>query len=159
MDNVEIKYAKWSDRLALDIALILLDSGVTLEEVAEKHRLTVKDIDKFKNDPIFIHQVDTYKDKITAGGITFKLRAEAQAVELLDTAWQLIHSADTSAAVKADLIKSTVKWAGYEPKPDQAVADIGAGSGVRITINLGGPDDTKTIIDQAPIIEHEEPNV
>jgi hypothetical protein len=36
--------------------------------------------------------------------------------------------------VKADLIKSTVKWGGLEPKGD--VATDGSG-GIRITINLG----------------------
>jgi hypothetical protein len=56
----------------------------------------------------------------------------------------LIHDPAVSPAVKADLIKSTVKWAGLEPKNDVAVD--GGGGGVKITINLGAdPRDARTI--------------
>jgi hypothetical protein len=67
---------------------------------------------------------------------------------LLKTSWVLIHSPDVSAAVKADLIKSTVKWAGLEPKNDIS-AENGSG-GVRITINLGGQESG-----QATVVESE----
>ena len=47
-------------------------------------------------------------------------------------------------AVKADLIKSTVKWGGLEPKVE--VGNEGGTGGVRITINLGNsPQDARTI--------------
>ena len=57
----------------------------------------------------------------------------------------LIHDPGVSAAVKADLIKSTVKWAGLEPKGD-IQTDNSAG-GVRITINLGGKDHEMQVIE------------
>ena len=63
-----------------------------------------------------------------------------------------IHSPDVSAAVKADLIKSTVKWGGLEPKND---AEATAGGGVKITINLGQPVEYE--VDTTPVIEHDEP--
>ncbi len=50
--------------------------------------------------------------------------------------------------MKADLIKSTVKWSGLEPKGDVS-AENGAG-GVRITINLGGQE-----LGQATVVESE----
>ena len=53
-----------------------------------------------------------------------------------------------SAAVKADLIKSTVKWGGLEPKND-VLAEGGSG-GVKITINLGDQEHRATIIDAEP---------
>jgi hypothetical protein len=68
--------------------------------------------------------------------MTFRLKARAQAEELLTTSWTLIHSSDVSAAVKADLIKSTVKWGGLEPQKDFSGVD-NQGGGVSITINLG----------------------
>jgi hypothetical protein len=81
--------------------------------------------------------------------MTFKLKARAQAEELLTTSWTLIHSPDVSAAVKADLIKSTVKWGGLEPKNE--VNAEGASGGVKITINLGGQDFPATVVDHEPI--------
>ena len=79
---------------------------------------------------------------------TIKVKARAQAEELLTTSWTLIHSPDVSAAVKADLIKSTVKWGGLEPKND-VLAEGGSG-GVKITINLGDQEHRATIIDAEP---------
>jgi hypothetical protein len=90
--------------------------------------------------------------------MTFKLKARAQAEELLTTSWMLIHDSAVSPAVKADLIKSTVKWAGLEPKGE--VTNEGNGGGVRININLGGQqhavqiiDDQSEVMDATPI-EH-----
>jgi len=98
---------------------------------------------------VFLKQVNSYRDDIKEKGMTFKLKARAQAEELLTTSWTLIHSPEVSPAVKADLIKSTVKWGGLEPKNDTAVE--GAGGGVKITINLGGQEHiATTVIDQEP---------
>jgi len=70
----------------------------------------------------------------------------------------LIHDPAVSPAVKADLIKSTVKWAGLEPKGD--VQAEGAGGGVKITINLGGQTHEAQVIEQeatdVTTIEHSE---
>jgi len=140
-----LKHTKWSDRFAFDTALMLEGSGETLDEVKDRHNITAEDILTFNKDPIFLKKVTSYRDEIKEKGMTFKLKARAQAEELLTTSWSLIHSPDTSAAVKADLIKSTVKWGGLEPKGD--VTTEGAGGGVKITINLGGQEHPATVID------------
>ena len=97
---------------------------------------------------MFLKKVESYRNDIRDKGMTFKVKARAQAEELLTTSWTLIHSPDVSAAVKADLIKSTVKWGGLEPKND--VVAEGAGGGVKITINLGGQEHAATVIDAEP---------
>ena len=125
----------WSDRLTLDIALMLEGSGETMQEVITRHGLQSSDILSFSKDPVFNERVVRYREDVKKNGLTFKLKARAQAEELLNTSWLLIHSPDTSPAVKADLIKSTVKWAGLEPKNQDG--DQGGGGGVSITINLG----------------------
>ena len=145
MDTIPLKHTKWSDRFAFDTALMLEGSGETLDEVKDRHNITAEDILTFNKDPIFLKKVTSYRDEIKEKGMTFKLKARAQAEELLTTSWSLIHSPDTSAVVKADLIKSTVKWGGLEPKGD--VTTEGAGGGVKITINLGGQEHPATVID------------
>ena len=68
----------------------------------------------------------------------------------------LIHDPGVSAAVKADLIKSTVKWAGLEPKSNENDGSAGAG-GVKITINLGGQQVETAIIEhQTPELEEKD---
>lgn len=97
--------------------------------------------------------MEHYRAEVRDKGLTFKLKARAQAEELLTTSWLLIHDPAVSPAVKADLIKSTVKWAGLEPK-NEVTADTGGG-GVRITINLGNDTkDVRTI--EATTVENED---
>jgi hypothetical protein len=144
MDNLPLNHTKWNDRLAFDVALTLEGSGETLQEVVTRHNISVNDILTFNADPVFLKKVEGYRNDVREKGLTFKIKARAQAEELLITSWLLIHDPAVSPAVKADLIKSTVKWAGLEPKNDVAVD--GGGGGVKITINLGAdPRDARTI--------------
>ena len=153
MDNLPLNHTKWNDRLAFDVALTLEGSGESLQEILTRHSLNASDMLVFNQDPVFLKKVEHYRGEVRDKGLTFKLKARAQAEELLTTSWLLIHDPAVSPAVKADLIKSTVKWAGLEPK-DTAVADSGTG-GVKITINLGpNPNDARTI--EAPTYEVED---
>jgi hypothetical protein len=155
MDNSPLAHTKWSDRLAFDIALRLEGSGEDLNEIIQRHRINASDLFTFNTDPIFLKKVESYRNDIRDKGMTFRLKARAQAEELLTTSWLLIHSPDVSPAVKADLIKSTVKWGGLEPKND--VAETGGGNSVRITINLGGQELPMNVIDHEPVaIDHDE---
>lgn len=149
MDTLPLKHTKWSNRLAFDVALLLEKSGETLDEVIERHSITASDMLVFNEDPIFRMKVDDYREEVREKGITFRLKARAQAEELLTTSWQLIHSPEVSPAVKADLIKSTVKWGNLEPKNN--VAEVDAGGGVKVTINLGSISQPH----EATVIEHD----
>jgi hypothetical protein len=129
----------WNDRLAFDVALMLEGSSETLADIATRHKVTATDLQRFQQDKTFTRQVDSYREEIRDKGLTFRVKARAQAEELLTTSWLLIHNDEVSPAVKADLIKSTVKWAGLEVKGTE---DSGAGgAGVSITINLGDKND------------------
>ena len=136
---------KWNDRLAFELALLLEGSGETVNEVLERNNFDVMQLAKFKQDKVFLRKVEHYRGEVREKGMTFKLKARAQAEELLSTSWMLIHDPVVSPSVKADLIKSTVKWAGLEPK--QEVATEGGAGGVTITINLGGKDLEANVID------------
>tara|TARA_Y100001973_G_C5056200_1_gene260311 strand:+ start:117 stop:608 length:492 start_codon:yes stop_codon:yes gene_type:complete len=148
MDTLAIKHTKWSDRLAFDVALLLEGSGESLDEVKDRHGIHADDLVKFNKDKVFLKKVESYRSDIREKGMTFKVKARAQAEELLTTSWTLIHSPDVAASVKADLIKSTVRWGGLEPKND--VIAEGAGGGVKITINLGDQEHRATVIDAEP---------
>ena len=148
MDTLPLKHTKWSDRLAFDVALMLEGSWESMDEVKDRHKIQAEDLITFNKVQVFLKKVESYRNDIRDKGMTFKVKARAQAEELLTTSWTLIHSPDVSAAVKADLIKSTVKWGGLEPKND--VVAEGAGGGVKITINLGGQEHAATVIDAEP---------
>jgi hypothetical protein len=129
-------YTRWSDRLAFDVALALEGSGESMNAIQRQHHVSSSDIIAFSKDPVFTKRVEHYRQEVREKGMTFRLKARAQAEELLTTSWVLIHDPGVSPAVKADLIKSTVKWAGLESRPDED--PVGAGGGVKININFGG---------------------
>jgi hypothetical protein len=153
MDTLPLKHTKWSDRLAFDVALMLEGSGESLDEVRTRHNISADDIIIFNKDKVFLKKVESYRTEIKEKGMTFKLKARAQAEELLTTSWTLIHSPETSAAVKADLIKSTVKWGGLETSNKEQEETSG---GVKITINLGGQEHTTRVIDAGESTEESQ---
>ena len=128
MDLSTVSPTKWTNRLAFDIALRLEGSGEDLDEIVTRHQIVAGDLLVFNKDPVFLRKVSDFRDEIRDKGVTFRLKARTQAEELLKTSWMLIHDPVVSPAVKADLIKSTVKWAGLEPKND--VGDGAAAGGV-----------------------------
>ena len=127
---------KWSDRFAFDLALLLEGSGEKLDELLDRHELGASDLLMFKKDATFLKKVEAYREEVRTKGLTFRVKARAQAEELLKTSWILIHDPVVSPAVKADLIKSTVKWAGLDTAP--AGESGNTSGGVTISINLGG---------------------
>lgn len=153
MDLSPFNYTKWSDRLAFDMALLLEGSGEEMGEMLTRHRISQDDMLVFSKDPVFLKKVEHYREEVREKGLTFRMKARAQAEELLVTSWTLIHSPDVSAAVKADLIKQTVKWGGLEPKNE---TEVTAGGGVRITINLNQPAEAEAYEYDQNVIEHEE---
>ena len=135
MDTLPLHYHAWSDRLAMDIALTLEGSGETLIEVLQRHHITMKDLARYNADPMFLKKVEHLREDVRERGMTFRLKAKAQAEELLTTTWTLIHAPDVSAAVKMKGIENVVRWAELEPKKDSVVENGGTG-GVTIQINI-----------------------
>lgn len=149
MDSLPLHLTKWTDRLAFDVALCLEGSGETLDEIKDRHKISANDLLVFNGDKVFLKRVEAYRDEVREKGLTFKLKARAQAEELLTTSYMLIHDPAVSPAVKADLIKSTVKWAGLEPKNTDN-DNTSAGGGVKIMINLGSSPSDMKVIDATP---------
>ena len=149
MDTLPLSYHDWSDRLAMDVSLMLENSGESIDEVMARHNITVDDMGRFNTDKVFLKKVAELRSEIRVNGMTFKLKARAQAEELLITSWTLIHSPDVSTAVKADLIKATVKWGGLEPKTNEGM-EGGTSGGVSITINL----DKVPVQEPMKVIDH-----
>lgn len=125
--------SRWDDRFALDLAMTLEGSGSKMDQLLADYRFTEDDLIAFSAEPLFAKRVEFYQSQLRENGVSFKLKAKAQAELLLDTSWNVIHTDDVSPAVKADLIKWTAKMAGYEPQKE-STADTG---GVKINIIMG----------------------
>lgn len=81
---------------------------------------------------VFVKAYQDAVEMLKIEGMSFKLKARMQAEDLLATSYTMVKNANTSDAVRADLIKSTVRWAGWDAK----AADANAGSQFAIQINL-----------------------
>ena len=84
MDTLPLRHTKWSDRLAFDMALLLEGSGETLDELRTRHHISIDDLTKFNKDNVYLKKVESYRAEIVEKGMTFKLKARAQAVSRSD---------------------------------------------------------------------------
>lgn len=142
-----MRHTQWTNKIALELALVLESGLGTVEDLLQSNRITKEDLEVYANDRNFTRTVEDYRSDIRERGLAFKLKARVQAEELLRTSFLLTQDPDVPASVKADLIKATVKWAGYEA-PAQTQADTG--KGVSITINFRGDNNPAQIIDVTP---------
>lgn len=153
-----MRHTPWTSKIALELALVLESGLGTVEDLLESNHITKEELADFTADKNFIRAVDEYKGEIREKGLAFRLKARVQAEELLRTSYLLTQDPDVPASVKADLIKSTVKWAGYEVPPQVAAT---GGNGVSITINFRGDGDEASkmvnITPAVPAVAYDEP--
>lgn len=83
--------------------------------------------------PIFIRAYQEAIESLKIDGMAFKVKAKMQAEAYLTTAFSMAQDKNTSDAVRADIIKNTVRWAGFDAK----AVDVGGGNNFSIQINLG----------------------
>lgn len=103
-------------------------------EICEAYGIDKETFVALTRDPLFVKAYSDAKEALAKDGVSFRLKAKMQAEELLKKSWELIHSESTPNNIKADLIKATVRWAGYEPKGDSGGPL--AGNAFQININL-----------------------
>jgi hypothetical protein len=118
--------------LPIEIAL----KTASMAEIKADYGYSDDEWDALKHHPAFLADLAVAVEMVKKEGMSFKLKARLQAEELLKTSWRLIHAPaeEVPSSVKADLLKATMRWAGYDIK-EQAVA--GGGNALNIQINLG----------------------
>jgi hypothetical protein len=119
--------------LPVEIAL----QTAPLAEIREEYGFSEEEWEALRFNPQFIADLGAAAEMVKKEGMSFKLKARLQAEELLKTSWRLIHapSDEVPPSVKADLVKATMRWAGYDNKDNAAGA---VSNGFNIQINLGG---------------------
>jgi hypothetical protein len=116
----------------LPIELAMREAPVA--DICAAYGLSKADLEGLTLNPYFVAAYTNACDELKrGGGVSFKLKTQLQAEELIKVSYQMIKDKDTPSAVRADLIKSTVRWAGYEQKEGAA----GVASAFQININLG----------------------
>lgn len=110
------------------------------DQILEAYGLQRFEYELLLQNAAFVAAYKNALEMVQKEGASFKLKALLQAEELLTTSWQMIHDSDAPASVRADLIKSTVRWAELEPKKTAGDDGGGGSQGLQININLDRGD-------------------
>ncbi len=121
----------WPPTLPVEIAL----KTAPMDEIRIAYGFSTAEWAALKHNANFLADLGAAVQMVKKDGMSFKLKAQLQAEELLKSSWRMIHDPEAPASVRADLIKATMRWAGYDQK--EAPAGAGAGAGLNIQINLG----------------------
>lgn len=101
--------------LALDLVLEV----APLKDILNSYELKPEQFKKILTNPAFRKEYETHSEAMKTEGWSFRKKCQAQAELYLNLVFRLANSDMTPAAVRADLIKSTVKWAGLDtPAPN-----------------------------------------
>lgn len=131
---------RWTDRFAIDLAMTAEGSGDPPAMLLKEHGYTTNDLVTFSKDPLFMQRFEKYRTDLRERGLSFKMKAQAQAEEFLTNTYLIVNNDATSPAVKADLIKWMAKMAGYEPTKESMQAE----GGVTINIHMGDDPSIKS---------------
>lgn len=116
-------------QLAIDVVL-----GSEEELILEAYDLQHHELQAVKQSATFRQQVKRVQKQLEEDGGAFRIKAQAQAEEMLKEAFKLSTDSDMDPKVRADMIKSQVRWAGYDT-PKQ---DVGGGnSGFTVHMHFG----------------------
>jgi len=112
------KTAPYPRGLALDLAL----QTASLPVILESYNLTPADAKRIFVNPAFRLEYDEMVASTRQEGFSFRRKAAAQAEAYLEVLWGMANSPLTPAAVRADIVKSTVKWGALESAPTAQAA-------------------------------------
>ncbi|PFH12860.1 MULTISPECIES: hypothetical protein [Burkholderia] len=102
-------------------------------EVCEAYGISRDEFARIIAHPVFIKAYQEAVEMLRVEGMSFKVKARMQAEAFLATSFSMVQNPATSDSVRADLIKSTVKWAGLDIK----AADADGKPNFNIVLNLG----------------------
>lgn len=106
----------------------------TPAEICKAYNIGKSEFEAIARHPVFIKAYQEAVEALKKDGMSFKMKAQMQAEDYLTTAYAMVKNANISDAVRADLIKATVRWAGLEPKNG---GEAGGSNQFMININLG----------------------
>lgn len=107
----------------------------TVPNICKSYGIDREEFEALTDSPVFQKAFEDAKEGLRKEGMSFRIKARMQAEELLKQSWKMIYDESTPNAIRADLIKSTVRWAGYEPKGGGENGGVNAG--FQIIVNLG----------------------
>lgn len=119
--------------LPVEIAL----KTATIPELCAEYNITRDEWNALRLREDFRADVKAWIERLKEEGMSFKAKAQLQAEQLLVTSWKMIHGgSEVPPAVKADLIKFTIRAAGLDGSASSSANSGGNHTALQININL-----------------------
>ena len=134
----------WQSSLVMDVAM-----GVPEDTICEAYDLQYPQLVAITEDPAFLLRLGKVAEDLKKHGASFRMKAQMQAEELLNTSFTMIHDTDIDPKVRGKLIADTIRWAGYD-NSKEAQGEVGPG--ISINIDLGNA--TKMV--EGRVFDHED---
>ncbi len=125
----------WPPTLPIELAL----KTASPQAIQAEYGYTDDEWASLPHNPVFMKDLAGACELVRQEGMSFRLKAKLIAEENLKTTWRLIHASaeEVPPSVKADLIKSVARWAGFDAKETLSQGAVAANT-LNIQINLGG---------------------
>lgn len=104
----------------------------TPANICEAYGYSREDFAAMIQHPVFIKAYQEASEALKVEGASFRVKARLQAEAYLETSFAMVQNPATADSVRADLIKNTVRWAGYDAKAQES----GQNNAFNIQINL-----------------------
>lgn len=129
----------WPVSLPMELAM----GEASVREICLSYGLGKADWEHLKTIPAFVEALTEAHTILKEEGAVFKAKIKAQAQGMLARNWQLVHASVEAvpAHVQADLIKFTIKAAGYDASIEQkakAAGIVNNANAFSINIDLSG---------------------
>lgn len=149
MATVPKVYKAALERLACELALGMEEPDVIFASYgySEEQALTLMASTAFS---VTMAQVGK---EVRESGLSFKMKARAQAEELLGHSFEMATDPLAPHTVRAEIIKWTAKMAGYEPKDDKDGGKVGGG--LSLSITFAGQEPMKVVAQEPATITQE----
>jgi hypothetical protein len=123
----------WPSTLPIELAL----KTASPQELKEHYGFTDEEWAALRHHPVFIRELAAACELMKQDGMSFKAKCKLQAEGMLETNWRLVHapSSEVPAAVKARLMETTFRMAGYDSK--EGVGNIGSQLAIQINFGAG----------------------
>lgn len=138
------------EKTALSVARNQVGPRRPVNELIMELGLTEYEFELLCDDHLFKRKVREFAKELTENGSSFALKARVQAEELLKTQYKIARDPDTPPAVAISAIANTVRWAGFDKRPESNDDGGSDRPKISISINLGDGPTTKTVTLENP---------
>jgi len=112
----------------------------SVPDICDSYGLTTEQFDRLSATPAFQAALVEAQKTVQEEGGTFRMQARSMSPSLLGVAYDMVHNdTETPPAVKADLIKSVIRFAGLDASIEQKGAAAGKAVGNALQINIHLP--------------------